>query len=228
MTFAKSKTFKVCCLLMLAMILMAQQAINVLQIGGTAADSNSGNKSAGTLRVVIATDQPQLTNKLLVTPDSVALPANQSVNVNQVAGASTGATNPLYVRESDGTNSVTLDPCRINSNSFAKISQTANTQIITGTSAKKTYICSINLVTAGANNVAIVEGTGSVCATGIAGVSTGGTTAATGWNFAANGGLTEGSGLGSVMAANNANADNVCILQSAAVQLSGVIGYVQQ
>jgi len=47
---------------------------------------NSGTKDAGTLRVVLATDQPALTNKLLVTPDSVALPANQSVNVNQVGG----------------------------------------------------------------------------------------------------------------------------------------------
>lgn len=52
----------------------------------TTVDTNSGNKSASTIRVVLATDQPALTNKLLVTPDSVALPANQSVNVNQLAG----------------------------------------------------------------------------------------------------------------------------------------------
>jgi hypothetical protein len=39
------------------------------------------------MRVVLATDQPALTNKLLVTPDSVALPANQSVNVNQFGGS---------------------------------------------------------------------------------------------------------------------------------------------
>ena len=36
---------------------------------------------------LLATDQPALTNRLLVTPDSVALPANQSVNVNQIGGA---------------------------------------------------------------------------------------------------------------------------------------------
>lgn len=62
---------------------------NVAQVAGTTADTNSGTKSAGTLRVVLATDQPALTNKLLVTPDSVALPANQSVNVAQVAGTTT-------------------------------------------------------------------------------------------------------------------------------------------
>lgn len=59
---------------------------NLTQIVGTAADVNSGTKSAGTLRVVLATDQPALTNKLLVTPDSVALPANQSVNAAQFGG----------------------------------------------------------------------------------------------------------------------------------------------
>jgi hypothetical protein len=52
-------------------------------------DTNSGVKSASTIRVVLATDQPALTNKLLVTPDSVALPANQSVNVSQINGVTT-------------------------------------------------------------------------------------------------------------------------------------------
>jgi hypothetical protein len=53
------------------------------QWAGNAIDTNSGSKSAGTLRVVLATDQPQLTNKLLVTPD-----ANSAVNVAQVGGSS--------------------------------------------------------------------------------------------------------------------------------------------
>jgi hypothetical protein len=66
--------------------LPANQSVNAAQLAGTTTDTNSGNKSAGTLRVVLATDQPALTNKLLVTPDSVALPANQSVNINQIAG----------------------------------------------------------------------------------------------------------------------------------------------
>lgn len=68
----------------------ANASTNVAQLAGTATSVNSGVKDAGTLRVVLATDQPALTNKLLVTPDSVALPANQSVNVNQFGG--TGVT----------------------------------------------------------------------------------------------------------------------------------------
>lgn len=59
------------------------QAVNLTQVSNTTTDTNSGNKSAGTLRVVLATDQPQLTNKLLVTPD-----ANSAVNVAQVGGNS--------------------------------------------------------------------------------------------------------------------------------------------
>lgn len=36
----------------------------------TTVDTNTGNASASTLRVVLATNQPQLSNKLLVTPDA--------------------------------------------------------------------------------------------------------------------------------------------------------------
>jgi hypothetical protein len=55
------------------------------------------------------------------------------------------------------------------------ISITANTQIISGTSAKQTYICSINLIVGAADNVALVEGTGTTCGTGIAGIAGGAT-----------------------------------------------------
>jgi hypothetical protein len=37
-------------------------SVNLVQANGTTLDTNSGNKSAGTVRVVIATDQPALTN----------------------------------------------------------------------------------------------------------------------------------------------------------------------
>lgn len=69
--------------------LPSHQSVNVDQLNGTTTDTNSGSKSAGTLRVVLATDQPQLTNKLLVTPDSVALPNHQSTNVDQLNGTTT-------------------------------------------------------------------------------------------------------------------------------------------
>jgi len=66
----------------------SQPNINLKKVGGTATDTNSGVKSAGTLRVVIATDQPALTNKLLVTPDlpsgaaTSALQSTQDTSIN--------------------------------------------------------------------------------------------------------------------------------------------------
>jgi hypothetical protein len=94
--------------------LPANQSVNVAQMAGTTTDTNSGTKSAGTLRVVLATDQPALTNKLLVTPDSVALPANQSVNVAQVAGTNTvngGLAGTLAVGGTAGNNAaITQNP----------------------------------------------------------------------------------------------------------------------
>jgi hypothetical protein len=171
-----------------------------------------------------------------ISASALPLPTGAATSANQcgssgpcqvsATGSANASGNPLFTRETDGTNAVVLDPCRTQANIFKPISQTASAQLVTGTAAKKIYICSINLVTAAANNVAMVEGTGTVCATSTAGMA-GGTTAATGWNFAANGGLTQGNGMGSIMA-EATNADNLCLLQSAAVQLSGSIGYVVQ
>jgi adhesin/invasin len=84
--------------------------VDLASVAGTTADTNSGTKSAGTLRVVIATDQPQLTNKLLVTPD-----ANSAVNIAQMNGVATtmgnGVTGTGVQRvtiSSDSTGQVTL------------------------------------------------------------------------------------------------------------------------
>lgn len=235
--------------------LPANQSTNMAQVAGTTTDTNSGNKSAGTIRVVLATDQPALTAKLLVTPDSVALPANQSVNVSQVNGVApsmgngasgtgvqrvviandssavagkgegaTGAAVPsgaVYMAGQGTANLTGITVC----DSFTTVSLTANTQLISGTASQHVRICSINLVAAAATNVALVSGTGTVCATGIAGIA-GGSTASTGWNFAANGGIAQGSGLGVIMRT-AASGDNVCLLVSAANQISGVIGWTK-
>jgi hypothetical protein len=217
-----------------------------------------------------------------------ALPANQSVNVNQVAGAAPSATNPLPVEQSDGTNilgtsthpvqvslantaanatavkvdnsgvtqpvsgtvtanqgtanatpwnnnlaqiggtAVVADPCQANAKSYVSINQTANAQLVTGTASKKIYPCSIHIVTATAQNIALVEGTGTTCGTSTTGVvGFGGSAAATGWNFAANGGLTYGDGRGALGQEGTA-ADNLCLFQSGTGQVSGGLSYVVQ
>lgn len=104
---------------------------NLAQVAGTTPDTNSGSKSAGTLRVVLATDQPALTNKLLVTPDSVALPANQSVNNAQINGVT-----PLMGNGVTGTGSQRVTIASDNT-PFHVIHDTGSTTAVTGTVATK-------------------------------------------------------------------------------------------
>lgn len=118
----------------------------------------------------------------------------------------------------------TIDPCSSKAKTFITISQTTGTQLFTGTASNRTYVCSVHVVSATAQNIALVSGTGTVCATSPHAMA-GGTTAATGWNFAANGGLVLGNGSASV-AKSTTDADNVCILMSSTGQLSGTLSYV--
>ncbi len=128
----------------------------------------------------------------------------------------------------DGNNFLVVDPCAGQTKLFASISQTTNTQLVAGTVSRKIYVCSIHLVAAAATNVAVVEGTGSVCGTGTVGVSGfGGATAATGWNFAANGGIALGNGASALGAEGNSG-DNLCLFNSGSGQVSGGISYVVQ
>lgn len=194
--------------------------------------------------------------KLLVTPDSVALPANQSVNVAQingvttlmgngasgtgaqrvtiandstgVIGLSTGTNTIGSVKITDGTTIALTDPCSGVAKTFTPISMTTatTTRFIAPTSAKKTYICSLVLFSAGTDNVAIVEGTGGTCGTGTAGVI-GGTTAANGLNLVAQTGIAWGDGRSAIFATAGTNVD-FCLITSAAVVLAGHVSWVQQ
>jgi hypothetical protein len=128
----------------------------------------------------------------------------------------------------DGNNVLVIDPCSGQTKLFASINQTASAQLVSGTASKKIYVCSIHVVAAAAANVAVVEGTGSVCATGTAGVGGfGGATAATGWNFAANGGIALGNGASS-LGAEGTGGDSLCVFSSGSGQVSGGISYVVQ
>jgi len=146
------------------------------------------------------------------------------VLTQDAATSATGAAVPAkasYVAGNGSGNLTAMPMC----DNWKPVSITANTQILTGVAAKQTYICSINLIVSAADNVALVEGTGTTCGTGTAGMA-GGATAATGWNFAANGGLAHGTGHGAIARTATA-ADNVCLLVSGTAQVSGVISWTQ-
>lgn len=177
-----------------------------------------------------------------------ALAANQSVNVAQVNGVATqvntGAVGTGSQRVAVGTDTATIAgsapgtqdviPMGCAGQTIANttytpftLASTTSLKLVTKVSAKKVYICSINIVSAAANNVALIEGTKVTtdCDTSTAGLA-GGTTAATGWNFAANGGLTLGNGQGIIAKSGTANFD-VCLLASGSGQLSGGITWAQ-
>jgi len=121
-----------------------------------------------------------------------------------------------------------LDPCSGVAKSYYVVDTAdgTNLELANAVSSQYWYICSVNLVAAGATVVLIsiddTDGCGSPSA-GLHGGSTGTTTE--GWSFAANGGIALGNGGSTVMKAPTADR-YLCIDQSASVQLSGTISYV--
>lgn len=96
---------------------------NVTQLGGTSIAVNSGTASAGTLRVVIATDQTQLTNALKVDGSAVTQPVSvasavtvaqataSSLKVEPAGNVASGATdsgNPIKVAGKYNSTPITL------------------------------------------------------------------------------------------------------------------------
>jgi hypothetical protein len=176
---------------------------------------------SGTVTVTLPNEgQQTAANSISVTPDTDndsigAAGAAPPGEYNAIAGVTSGATGGFL-----GGIPVCTDNFPVN------ISTATTTLAITGVSGRHVYICSINLVTAAANGVALIAGTGATCGTSTAGL-VGGTTGATGWQFAANGGLAQGTGLGSIISTVSVGAtgDSVCIVTSAATQLSGAINF---
>lgn len=123
-------------------------------------------------------------------------------------------------------NRALVDPCQSVAKATTPISQTASTRIVTGTSAKKTYVCSMLAVSSTGDTLNLIEGTGSTCGTGSAAV-VGSTTAANGMTFSAGGGFGSGGG-GYASLGTATNADDLCLTQSGSSRVAGYVTWVQQ
>jgi len=98
------------------------------------------------------------------------------------------------------------------------ISTATTTKVITGISGRWTYITSFNVIAGGSGNFQLIYGTGTTCGTG--------TTSLTGaYNLTAQAGLVVGSGIAPALVVPTGN--DVCVVTSAAVQMSGSIAYAQ-
>ena len=158
---------------------------------------------------------PQVTCRYVVL-DSAALPVQADVEGDSTTCV-TGPDGVLVTRFRDPCSGVkTFVPIDIVTATTVELANAVASEFF--------YICSIDLHTNAANNVVIAEDDTDGCGSITAGV-TGGVTAAEGYNFGANGGRTVGNGLGSIAKTTTA-ARYLCILTSAATQLSGSIGFV--
>lgn len=168
-------------------------------------------------------------SNLHVQADSGSTTAVTGIVEVAPTGSANTLSNPFFNETSDGTNTALVDPCKSVAKVYTVISQAAAgpTTLVAGTSAKKTYICSIVIlpVTA-AISMNLVEGTGTNCSSVSAGVW-GGTTAASGAVIAINGGFVSGNG-DSAIAQTATNADNLCIIASGTTQISGGMYTVQR
>lgn len=164
------------------------------------------------------------TGSLVMGAVTTAAPSYTTAQSNSLSLTTTGA---LRV-DVASAGSVALDPCQAVAPTYTPISITSatTTRIIAPAASKKTYICQIFMLSAIANNIGVVEGTGGTCGSGTAGVI-GGTTAANGVNLAANSGFAIGQGAAAVVATAGTNVD-LCLITSAAGPLAGTVKWVQQ
>jgi len=144
-----------------------------------------------------------------------AVVAQQPINTSQIAGT------PLVA-----------DPCSTATKSYLSVSEatSSTTKIISGTSSKHTYLCSIFVISATAQNINLLSGTGTNCGTingSLFGTNTSSGAAANGPNLAANGGWVLGNGA-SAIARDTSSADDICFTSSSTGQVSGALTYVQQ
>jgi len=219
----------------LQVAITANSAVNVAQINGVTPLMGAGNTGTGSPRVTIATDQAALAGMGIYVEDA-AETAGGNLSMSgtvrrDTAASSAGTTGDNATLNTDASGLLwtrTIDACSSGAKTFLPISiSTATTTEITPSLAGAStnyYVCSLVLVTAAANNVALTDDDTDNCASVTSGLA-GGTTAASGFNMAANSGLTFGNGTGSIFKTNGTNRV-VCLVTSAATQLSGVMSVV--
>lgn len=135
---------------------------NVTQWAGNAVDTNSGAKSAGTLRVTLATDQVQLTNALKVDGSAVTQPVSGTVTANAGSGTFTiaGAVTNTVLSVVGGGTEATAQRVTLASDSTGQVKLAAGANTIGALTANQSVnVAQINGVTPLMGNG--VTGTGS-------------------------------------------------------------------
>lgn len=178
--------------------LPANASTNVAQFGGTNVSTGTGAGGAGIPRVTVSNDS------------AVRVRDNAG---NEIASATT---QPLTADRGLTVRQPISCPDKI------AISQTADTQLITGSSGQRVHFCYILIFANAAETINLIEGTGSTCATSPTAII-GSTTEGNGVALTAGGGFTAGSGQPFMQTGVDAN--NVCLTQVGGSRVTGVISY---
>jgi hypothetical protein len=197
--------------------------LKVLINGAIAAGGNTiGTVNMGTFAGTGIEDAAETAGGTLIMAGTVRrdVAASSAGASADNATANTDVLGLLWTRKLDPCSGIAKTHIPIN---IATATTTELTAALAGAS-NHYYVCSLDLVTAAANNVALADDDSDGCGSVTSGLA-GGTTAATGWNFAANGGLTKGSGDSTVFKTGGTNRV-LCLVTSAATQLSGSIQVV--
>jgi hypothetical protein len=125
--------------------------VNVSKLNATTIDTNSGNKSAGTQRVVIATDQPNLTSALNVAESTLDGALSSS---------------KLNTRNYFSTGNADTQPHVCGSYKYVHITSATDTQIVAASGSTTIYVCDFEFsVGAVATNFYLEKATTGTCAT---------------------------------------------------------------
>jgi len=122
-----------------------------------------------------------------------------------------------YLKSASAQNAGYIAPSTMASAAI-NISTATTTKVITGITGRWTYITSFNVIAGGSGNFQLVYGTGSTCGTGQVNLTGA-------YNLTAQAGLVVGSGIAPALVIPTGN--DVCVITSAAVQMSGSIAYAQ-
>lgn len=186
--------------------------------------ASGGSVELGTATDPVRTD-PTGTTTQPISAASLPLPAGAATETtlaSRLADATfTGRINTQGQKTMAGSTPVVIASDQLiacDSSVVISVSTAVTTQLVALTSGQTIYVCSFSFMSAGTTNVTFEYGTGTLCSTGL-------TTLTGAYNTTAQTGVSQGSGLGTIFRTAASNA--LCIVNSAAVQVSGIVSFTK-
>jgi hypothetical protein len=184
---------------------IADAAVTAGATGSVSAKLRSISRDVGTVATNSAT-QATAANQTTANTSLATIATNTGAAI-PVGGNYVGQASPDPSKGGGTPSSVAIN-----------VSTATTTQLVAISGSTSIYVTSFDVIAGGTGNITFEYGTGASCGTG--------TTALTGaYNLTAQAGIAKGNGLGTVLKVPSGNA--LCVLTSAAVQMSGSLSFQQ-